>query len=703
MLHVALQKKFHVSVLFSFPHCIMSLLFLSLSAPLCALPLFFVSFDISALDMQRLGLLNRLLGRNTRFYSVQSAHFPVQSRHTFSTTIRRNNSAPQGSNTDDFKNHTPSSKKINIESCKFYVGTKKGLIKVNTEAIRNEVDLKAANEEYISLMKSGEERHKLTCKSCGKAPLQSTDKTLDNYYKIPQISLRLPPNDTFPKSITHGDYLKMAGIVEPANDLASEYDVMFANKVKEFSEVANYHVECLRCHELRKHGKYDISPYHLTEILEKIPKDGTILNVVSILDFPLSCDKNILNGRDPKSIYYAVTMADLFYRKEVQIDRTGLQYVKDVLAEYMDADPAKVFFVSSLKSWDIGELDKCLPAGDVYFVGRANVGKSSLIKALVAHRHGISMDQTVVKKMEKKDQNYLQKVGLDAPGSFHVPGFTREFTKYIISDKYTVVDTPGFFPEGMGIYQHMTPETIRQKPKFKYFVAEDLRRYLSPNFKGPKIYDGKDLYSYGGFFYLQPPKNVVFKRALAFNKGEEKQEVRYGRMQRAEEINLTRPVEIGKRYAVNKEAFEKLERYVIPPFFGTIDIVVQDLGFISIQPTSSPSATNGLFQIWVPAGVKVIIRECIFQYMYRVRDAYDETGNRLKKKNIPKRGASVLKRITEEGKLHFSELVPVTADLPVDEAFKLVCPVDDMIITPEKQKKFAWEGFPNQYWRKLRL
>ena len=592
-----------------------------------------------------------------------------------------------------------------IFDSEYFTKTKVNTIMLDQEKMRHENDLKNAYDEYISLLKARENSEKLKCKSCGTGPLQSNDLDSDKYYKPPKFTAQLG----FKKYTGHTEkdqlfteaelaLKKEMGIYENASNLVDEKEVVLEQKVKQLAEIATFKVECLRCQQLNSHGVFDIFGQQVNQILEKIPSDGKIVNVLSILDFPLSCSKEMIKGRNPKDIWHVVTKADLFFRQEVQLNRTGLQYVQEVLEKYLGADPEKVFFVSTTKSWNNEELLQKLPSGAFYFVGRANAGKSSLIKSLIASTHGVDTQDNLVKKIEKKNMNYLEKLGLDSPGTSHIPGYTRDFQKFKINDRITVYDTPGIFPNDLGFYKYLTEKIARKQPKYTAFVAEDKRRFKKLDVKGPKIFSGKSLYSYGGFFYLQPPKGAIFKRCLAFKLGEKTFEARYSKLSRAEEINETRPKQIGNRFGVTKEAFYNLKRYVIPPFYGVIDIVIQDLGFLSIKMTSSPDDVDGLFQIWIPEGVRVIVRESIFNFLYKSHDLVDETGNKLKKENISRRGATRLRTILDEDKLHFTELVQVPVIESDEQAFFSVCPPEDMKINNFADSQ---EEYKNQYWRKI--
>lgn len=613
-----------------------------------------------------------------------------------------------------------------------YFGKPATEYKLLIDEVKNENDLKLAYDEYLKIIEDRESKGLLTCRDCGIGPLQSKDPSLPTYFKIPKGSFRIPnfrnldtmdTNLGLPKEVKDElvrdielkkKYQRInEGLEEDFDEevvgdeskkVLSEYDVLIERQKKTLSKIAPMNYDCTRCKELKSHGVFNIESQNIDEILKKVPDNAHIVNIVSIFDFPLSCSRKILaNGRDPKSIYYIVTKADLFFRKESQISKTGLQYVKDVLKSYMDADPEKVFFVSASKSWDVKSTMSKLPPGKLYFIGRANAGKSSLIKSMIASHHGIDINNPLVKKIEKKNLKYLDNFGIQSPGVFHIPGYTRDFQKFQIGEKFTVVDTPGFIEKFPSIYDYMTDDLIRQKPKYPLFVPEDRRRITKLAVKGPKLFSGDALYSYGGFFYLQPPQGVIMRSCVAFSKGERKFEARYRNWTRCKAINLERPEQIGNRFGAKPETIDNLERYVIPPFYGNIDLVVQDYGFLTISPTSSPNNVDGLFQIWIPKGIRVIVRESIFRFMYKTHGVVDETGNKLTKANIAKRGRTVLNSILDENKLHFTELIPVEKHLTNKQAFLKVCPEKDMVKLGDNPRFLSQCDYKNQYWRKLDL
>lgn len=571
---------------------------------------------------------------------------------------------------------------------------KSGKYVVVSENIESEDDLVKAYDEYHEIVKSKEESGSIKCMGCGAKPLQSTDSSKDNYFKVASYKKRStykPEND-----------LMNHFMAEKAKEmkLVTEKDIKFETKIKVLSELCALNIECNRCRELKKHGVLDIQHEKAIALMNQIPKNAIIVNVLSILDFPVSCDRKILEGRNPKDVWYVVTKADIFYHKEVQLNRTGIQYIKDTLEKYMDADPDKVFFVSADKNWNNKEFMSCLPNGDLYFVGRANAGKSSLIKSLIASNKGVLLNTKVVNKMEKKQKSYLHIVGLDAPGVYHIPGYTRGIQKYKIG-KNIIYDTPGFFPNDTGVYKYMMPESIRLLKKYPEFTPESKKRFNKINVNGPKLFSGSSLYSYGGLFFLNPPKNSVIQTVIATNMNKPNLEAKYKDLERAREINKTRQKEIGNRFLLEPESLDELDCYVIPPFYGLVDLVFQDIGFISIKVTSSPKQVNGLFHLYVPKGIRVIMRESIFNFIYKTRDIKDETGNRLRKEKIAIRGAIRLRSVKYESKLHFTELVPFNEkdDKSRNELDLLACPEDENVV----RSVTSQENYGNQFWRKLKL
>lgn len=56
------------------------------------------------------------------------------------------------------------------------------------------------------------------------------------------------------------------------------------------------------------------------------------------------------------------------------------------------------------------------------------------------------------------------------------------------------------------------------------------------------------------------------------------------------------------------------KRYIIPPFYGTIDLVIKDIGYINIKPTGK-KLTNELMVLYLHPSLEAIIRQPILNYI----------------------------------------------------------------------------------------
>ena len=82
-----------------------------------------------------------------------------------------------------------------------------------------------------------------------------------------------------------------------------------------------------------------------------------------------------------------------------------------------------------------------------------------------------------------------------------------------------------------------------------------------------------------------------------------------------------------KKYFCLKHPYSDIkmfDRHVIPPFQGTVEIVIKDIGYFQVKPTGKYSF-NGLYEIWVPKGIKVCIREPLAKLISTSYDKYIES------------------------------------------------------------------------------
>ncbi|VEU21770.1 DEKNAAC102599 [Brettanomyces naardenensis] len=415
--------------------------------------------------------------------------------------------------------------------------------------------------------------------------------------------------------------------------------------------------------------------------MSEIPEDSQIVHVVSALDFPLSVSKSVSRARDPSKIWYIITKGDAFFSSKSGLERTGLPYFRDSLARLVGADPDHVFLVSGKLGWGTEGLLGKLPGNKKYFVGGINSGKSTLVKTLIY-----------------RDDKTLRSDGHYGPGISEIPGFTAKQIKYQMKQEGggVLIDTPGFIPKDRGVYQYLLKEDVKKVAKVAEYTSakEGGHRAHSPVVKGKKVFDGKSLFSVGGFFYLKPPMGSVIQ---VFT-GIPGVEAKYRDLQRLLDMNNERKKEIGHRFSVNEEAARNLVRYVIPPFYGKIDLVLKGVGYLTIVPCGKLEEGK-LFQVYVPRGIEVVVRESIFGFIYKTRGGIDETGNKLAKKNVPSRGAVILRKIPKK-KLVFTRLIEVPLEMCDEEAFSKVVPGTGFGV---EGKWRSQEEFENKLWREVKL
>lgn len=462
----------------------------------------------------------------------------------------------------------------------------------------SEESIPKALQEVNKLIKFKEDGHDLNCSSCNIA-IQSRDTEADGYFKIPKFKTKVNREGEFKdsESALINEFRSLAGVDPSYKSPVVEYDEITKLKNLELVKTAlELNFQCERCKYISR--ETDIQIREVESIMGSIPKYKTLVYVCSMLDFPLGIDREVIRGRS--NVIYLVNKSDLFYSKDIESQRLGVKYCKQLIEQYTGQRHARVILCSATKGWNVNELlNEIKDEGEVYFIGRANAGKSSIIASILQKVNGKSH------------------VG-EKPGIGSLPGYTRSNKKYSLGAS-SIIDTPGFTTTS-GVHQYMLEE-YRGKNKYPQVTPNDVKKLFKPiSSKYKKVFNGKDVLTYGGVFYLQPPKKAVVKVQYLFNKLSPLFEAKYGSMKRAGEVSTLRPVEMGKRFLVKEETFSQMEQYELPTIVGNCDVVIQDFGVFSFQPTSSPSEVDGKFTIWVPRGVKVMVRPSIFKYIYRSRD-----------------------------------------------------------------------------------
>ncbi|OLL25349.1 Arginyl-tRNA--protein transferase 1 isoform B [Neolecta irregularis DAH-3] len=213
----------------------------------------------------------------------------------------------------------------------------------------------------------------------------------------------------------------------------------------------NYPV-CERCHSLRHHARLPSDAVVPPEPLPSASSQASffteirkshnplVIHIVDVMDFPMSVIKDIEARAGSKTrVIYVVNRIDAI-QKERRDDKKLLRYFQTELPILLGRRWVKVLCVSAEKGWGIRELADLITlhssgSTDVYFVGPANVGKSSIIGALARRA----------------------RLAEGLPTKSHVPGTTVDLTALdkaafggLLGENQTghVIDTPGFLASG---------------------------------------------------------------------------------------------------------------------------------------------------------------------------------------------------------------------------------------------------------------
>ncbi|ODQ80553.1 hypothetical protein BABINDRAFT_124816 [Babjeviella inositovora NRRL Y-12698] len=317
---------------------------------------------------------------------------------------------------------------------------------------------------------------------------------------------------------------------------------------------------CLRCHDAVHSNKFTLeAPSPMNEILRKIPPGSQLVHVINAFDFPHGLYP--LEDCDSCEVIYVINKTDLLFPNEVNAATLGHAYFANVLRNAVGARAENVFVASAKCDWSVRRLVKRL--GPVtYIVGEVNSGKSTLIKTILnlssaEHLWGIPSKEV-------------------GPGASYFPGFTKENIKYKVHDKLTLVDVPGCARAGAGIYDYMQPRDIAAIGRGEKVIRKNQYHERYETVRGGQAY------SMGGFAYVVPPRGVI---AQVVKHSAARQWVFSG-MEKAKYTCAKRDRSNEKIFSVGEDSVEKLRRYVIPRFHGSIDVVVKGVGYLTIKPTS---------------------------------------------------------------------------------------------------------------------
>lgn len=198
----------------------------------------------------------------------------------------------------------------------------------------------------------------------------------------------------------------------------------FINKIDESKEL----LYCKRCFRLMHYNEFPkilaTNEEYENVIDDLLTKDGLIVFVVDVFDFTGTFIPKIMNKLRDKNVILVANKLDLL-PKSVNVSRIveWLTYMANRYFFKVDA----INVVSSKKGYYIDDLMNTINflrnGKDVYFMGVANVGKSSLINAIL-----------------KRCDNFTSDLIATSP----IPGTTLNSIKIdFFNDSHSIIDTPG--------------------------------------------------------------------------------------------------------------------------------------------------------------------------------------------------------------------------------------------------------------------
>ncbi|KAJ2726690.1 nitric oxide associated protein 1 [Coemansia sp. Benny D115] len=418
------------------------------------------------------------------------------------------------------------------------------------------------------------------------------------------------PNDMTRKSLNaleSGDSAKITG------DEAKSYDSITASRLRKRAEQGRDRIICQRCYKIMHHNTVE---HHWKQDIVSDPRALKFLRYRSNLLVVVVCDIFDLPGSmipnlgeiigNSRPVIVVANKADLL-PKDYHAERVTMWFRQ--FARDLRLNVQAIHLVSSLKNIGTRELaadiTKHRQSGqDIYMVGRANVGKSELINALLR----ISMG------------GYKHKVLAS-----HVPGTTMGLSgiplRYFVK---ALVPTEGARPQDRQTYLYDTPGVFSNKSLVSILNNEELKLAMCNKRLTPFTYilnrgqsvmlgglgridlvDGPD-YVYVTIFSNIRPHFTRIQRAIELTQ----------KMENGEQTFLRPPVGDAERL----KSFPKQELAVEHTFEGThrrnatLDVTFAGIGWIAITG-KFPTAT---IQVFTPNGMGVNVRPPLMPFEYKM-------------------------------------------------------------------------------------
>lgn len=267
--------------------------------------------------------------------------------------------------------------------------------------------------------------------------------------------------------------LKTSGGRDDATDEAIDIDSMAQEMDLDLGELAQKTVICKRCHGLQNFGKVDdalrpgwtkeplLSQQKFRDLLRPIrDKPAVIIALVDLFDFSGSVlpELDIIAGDNP--VIIAANKADLLSSKmgpqrveswvRRELEYLGIESLANIggAVRLVSCKTGMGIPVLLEKARNLAEEMDC----DVYVVGAANAGKSSLINYI------LRQSSTDIKPGKRRAGNENARKG--AVTTSPLPGTTLKFIKVDLGGGRSLYDTPGLLVPGT-LTQMLTPDELK--------------------------------------------------------------------------------------------------------------------------------------------------------------------------------------------------------------------------------------------------
>lgn len=412
---------------------------------------------------------------------------------------------------------------------------------------------------------------------------------------------------------------------------------------------------CLRCVEASQRSSFPASEFPIepvAAVMEQVPPHAQLVYVVDAMDFPMSLSAEVFKYRAAKNVVFVVTKTDLLFGSLKAAVRKS-QFFADYLYRKHGVAPENVVFFLGKMDWNAAKL-LAMVRDDAFFVGGVNSGKSLVIQALVLEarhtREQLHRDKygphLVVRQQRREVDMYKSTHG---PGASFMPGFTRGILPVQLSSKVTIWDVPGF---GAGsdeqLAELVAPRDLRRLMKGAHLEKCGMHLSHYDTAKEERVV------TVGGLFKLHVPRGAMFRVRNVVNhklrvlRSEDKVASVWEQEAEHEPRDKTFVVRRGTPY----------RKYLVPWFYGPVDLVVRHFGHVSITPTGAHSGNTEPVVVYLPEGVDAVVRQPIVNYLTHTLAGRDKNGNVLRKEHWAAKSVTELKRYTGREPF-YTRLVPM--------------------------------------------